>query len=172
MGVIGSIRWATDTAGRAIRRQLTSDERQTIESRVRSRIGGRELSRKESAELTRLVDAADNASRRAHQLSREGRLPRPGEIERLPGTGNRGGGVYTYTTAVEMTDRRTGESRTFTVVITDESILTGADVVARAQEAIAANDITQRMGSGAPNLRRAIVRDVTVLSIYRGSPEI
>lgn len=143
-----------------------------MEARVRARLGGRQLSRQESRELTRIVDAADNASRRAHQLSREGRLPRPSEIERLPGTGNAGGGDYYYTAAVEMSDRRTGATRTFTVVIRDGSILTGEEVVARAQEAIAANDITQRMGSGAPDLRRAVIQNITVLSVYRGSPEL
>ena len=172
VGVIGAVGWTTDSVGRFVRRVLTPDERLTIEARVRSRIGGRELSRVERNELTRIVDAADNASRRAHQLSREGRLPRPSEIERLPGTGNRGGGAYYYTTAAEMVDNRTGQRRTFTVVVTDDRILSGPQVIARAQEAIASGDITQRMGSGAPNLRRATVTDITVLTVYRGSPEM
>lgn len=100
------------------------------------------------------------------------RLPRPAEVGRLPGTGNAGGGVYTYTTAVEMTDRRTGARRTFTVVIQDEAILRGDVVLGLVQTAIQNQDITQRMGSGAPDLRRAIIGDMTILSVYRGNVEL
>lgn len=172
MGLIADIPWTTDSQGRQQRRGIRQSEFQAISNRMSRRLG-RPLSGQELSQLRRVVDAADNASRRAHQLGGDGRrLPRPSEIDRLPGTGDRGGDSYTYTVAVSIRNTTTGAERTFTLVVRDPGIMSSEEVVARAEEMIARGDVLNRMGSDVPDLNRVVIQGITVISVYQGFPEI
>lgn len=115
------------------------------------------------------MDAADNATRRARQIDRDGRLPRPSEIQRLPGTGNRGGETYTYTAVVTSRDRRTGAETTYTHVVTSREILTGDEVRRQVMEAVGRGDVIPRAGTNPPRTGGTVIQAIHVLSVYRGA---
>jgi hypothetical protein len=168
---MSGIPWQTDSRGRQVRRALNQADRRAIRERVERRVGP--LNARDRAALDAIVAESDNATRRARQLDRDpGRLPRPSEITRVPGTGNRGGDTYTYTTVVRFVDGATGEVRSTTLVIQDRSILSGEQVRARAVELASRGEIVSRQGTNPPSTAARRVFDVQILSVYRGSPEL
>ena len=167
-GVISQLRWTVDTTGRSQRQPLTQRHRDTIRQRVEAR-AGRTLTGAERRELNQIVDATDNATRRGRQLDRDGRLPRPSEIERLPGMGNRGGDSYSYTSVVTVRDRQTGQESTYTHVVTSRDIITGDEVRRQVLQAVGRGDVIPRSGTNPPRTGGTVVQSVHVLSVYRGA---
>lgn len=101
-----------------------------------------------------------------------GRPPRPGEITRLPGTGNRGGSAYSYTVIIESIDPVTGETRTNTMVIVSGGIEEGDVIRARAIELAQRGEWTSRQGTDPTELGSVTVVSATIASVYRGTPDV
>lgn len=174
-GVVGQLPWRVDSQGRSIRATMTQAHVDTVVARLQHRMG-RRLSGAERGEVRRIAEAADNASRQAHKLDRDSatqgvgmRLPRPAEITRLPGTGNRGGDTYTYTVVISYTDARTGQSATTTHVVTDPRVVHGDVIRAETMAAIARGDIVPRQGSGEVAVAGLLVTGIDIISVYRGA---
>lgn len=166
-GVSGQKAWRADSTGRWQRQPLTAGDRRVISDRVERRLG-RPMTGSERGQLTRIIDAADTATRRAHEIGREGRRPlRPSEVPAMPGRGETGTGQYVYTTAVTTIDPATGQTRTFTLVVTSTGIIGANQVRAAAAAAIASGDVVQRSGSGPPELGGVRVVGIDVISVYR-----
>lgn len=91
---------------------------------------------------------------------------------RLPGTGNRGGDVYTYTTVVRYIDPRTGEATSTTLIVQDANILAGDQIRARAVELASRGEVVSRTGTNPTSAAIRRVVDVSIISVYRGSPEL
>lgn len=171
-GRIATLARGYDSAGRMIRGRVTERVRDDIRQRVERRLG-RSLTGSERRELGQIVDAADNANRQAMKLDRAmGRAPRPSEIDRLPGTGNRGGSRYSYTAVVTAVNPQTGERRTFTVVVQSDGIEDGDVIRARALEAVNTGDWTTRQGTDPSQVGSVVVERVQIISVYRGSPDV
>lgn len=101
-----------------------------------------------------------------------GRAPRPGEIDRLPGTGNRGGERYTYTAIVTGVNPQTGERRSHTVVIQSDRIEDGDSIRARVMERVSEGDFVSRQGTDPSQVGAVVVESVQIISVYRGSPDV
>lgn len=166
-GVISQLKWRTEPSGRVRRQELTPARRSVIQDRVESRMG-RVLSATERRELSRIVDAADNASRRARQIDHGSRLPYAGEIERLPGTTKGASGTYTYTTVVSVIDMQTGLPRSFTHMVSSSSILSGDQVRAAVQEAVASGSVSPIGDTNVPQVGGIRVQGIIIQSIYEG----
>lgn len=127
----------------------------------------------EIREFRRMIDAVDAAQRIARRLDGPDaiparRLPRLGEVGRLPGTGNLGGDRLTYTVRVRTFDSSSDGRNSLMVVIRSDEVLSGAEVRGRAIQAVEQGTAVTRNSYRTAN--PTIVRhdSVEVVSVYKG----
>lgn len=154
------------------RGRLTEGVMQQILDRFDARV--RTLTPAERAEMRRIITAVDQAQRLAARLDNPGapngpRPIKPGEVGRLPGTGNRGGDSYTYTVRIRTVDSAGDGRNSFLVVIHSDSLLSGAEVRAQAIAAVETGSAATRMSYRAGNPTQVIPSEVVIVSVYRGS---
>ena len=158
------------TAG--TRGRLTERIREAIVDEFERR--SKPLSRAERDEMRRVVDAVNQAQRVAGRLDNADRpnhprMPKPGEVGRLPGTGNAGGDRYTYTVLVHTSDMSADGRSSMMVVVESDELLPGSEVRARAIEMVEMGTAVTRSSYRSANPRMVIPTQVTVVSVYRGS---
>lgn len=134
----------------------------------------RPLAGRERSELRQIIRSVDQAQRIARRIDNDqtagnSRLPRPGEVGRLPGTGSRGGDVYTYTVVIDLHTPQAGVRDSFTHVITSPDLLPGEDIRAMAVQAAQRGEVQGRLTypTRMPGVR--VDFDVRIISVYRGS---
>lgn len=166
---MATIPWRQDSAGQWRRATISNTHRTAIRQRMEE-IVSRTLSGPERTQLNTLVDAADHATRLAHRTMTDGRqLPSASEVQRLPGTANRGGSDFRYRTSVEYIDPQTGERGSVTHTVVSREILTGDQVHARVVQAFAQGDLIPDQGTDGYSAAGRLIQRVNIISLYQGA---
>ena len=125
--------------------------------------------------MRQIIDASYQAMRQARLLDNVNPATgnpylRPDQVGRLPGTGTRGGGNFTYMVRVDTVDASADGRDSLMVVVRSSYLMSGDMVRARAILAVQTGTATTRYSYTTAN--PTMVRDggAEIVSVYKGYP--